>query len=319
MLNSEIIKKDCFDLVEFIGKIKDKTFLITGSNGLIGNYFVNFLDYANTYFNTNAKAICISKNPPQWKSKYFTYLALDLTKEFSLSVPIIPDYIIHGACYSTPKKFLSDQLNTIELNVDVTKKLLRASKIYGATLLFLSSGSIYGDVPQSELPIEEDHFGYTTPYSIRAAYTESKRLGETLCNIYGQKVVRLGYIYGPGNCEGKLLSDLIWQAIRDKKIMLMTNGSEIRSYCYITDAIRMMFHVLFDGKNSPYNVDGQENYSIKEIANIVAKYFGIECKVGYNIPQLGAPNAVNLDNSKICSEFKLPKFISLEDGLKRNY
>jgi UDP-glucuronate decarboxylase len=322
MLNSKIIQKDCEELAKDFdfSEMKNKIFMITGSNGFIGNYIVNFLDTLNRIYDANIRAYCISKTAPKWKADKFIYLALNLTDEFKISIDADINYIIHGACYATPAKFLNDPIETIELNTNVTHKLLRVAKVHNAKFLFLSSGAIYGDQVNAYpavLHIEETDYGKSTPYSIRAPYIESKRLGETLCNLYHQKVARLGYIYGPGNCEGRVMSDFIDSAVINKNIHIMTDGSETRSYCYITDALKMMLNVLLKGNNSPYNIDGDSIISIKSMAELVAKYFGITCEAGHCIPQLGAPMATKLDNRKVCTEFNITKFVPFEDGLNK--
>ena len=223
MLNSKYIQHDCYNMLQDfdITDLKNKKFLITGSNGLIGNYIVNFLDIANRAFDANVSGWCISKHKPLWKADKFKYYALDLSEGFEdHNFYPYPNYVIHGACYATPSKFLENAEETVRLNVHATLSMLEFCKMSASTFLFLSSGAIYGEVPQSELPIKEACYGYLTPYSVRAPYAESKRLAETLCNIYKQKVVRLGYIYGPGNCDGRVMSDFMKMAITNNEVTI---------------------------------------------------------------------------------------------------
>ena len=116
-MNSVIIREDCKSFLNNFDMIRDlfnKTFLITGSNGLIGNYIVNLLSTANELYDANSMAYCISKHAPVWEDDRFTYITQDLSQPFSFQYHV--DYIVHCACYGRPKKFLEDELETIALN-----------------------------------------------------------------------------------------------------------------------------------------------------------------------------------------------------------
>ena len=187
-------------------------------------------------------------------------------------------------------------------------------------MVFLSSGAVYGDPPISELPISEEYPGNSTVFSTRASYIESKKMGEVLCLNSFSKVysARLGYIYGPGNCKGRAMGEFINQAIIDGKIFIKGFGSELRSYCYVTDAIKMILYLLLNGKDRVYNVDGNSSISIFEVAAMIAKYFN--AKLISNCASSGiegAPKNFQLDNTKICKEFNIINFVPFEDGLIR--
>ena len=318
MLNSAIIRQDCEKLAETFEGLQglfNKTFLITGSNGLIGNYLVNFLDVLNEKHDANIDAYCVSKHEPAWRAERFTYLTMDLASPFDFSGKV--DYIFHAAGYASPKKFLANPAETISLNVDTTRTLLRVARRYGAKFLFLSSGAVYGT--PAVIPVKEDFPGNTTPFSERAPYIYSKRLGETLCHLHGPgaKVVRLGYIYGPGFIDGRVMSEFIWMGITGRYIQISSSGKELMSWCYITDALRMMLYVLLKGENSPYNIDGNSPMTVYELALSVAQFFGVKCEIKQNIDTKVTPLATILDNSKICGEFKMENFVPFEVGLQK--
>ena len=321
-----IIKKDCLEVLQSfdeLNTLRGKTFLITGSNGLIGNYLATLLDVANKTFNTNIKAYCISKHSPNWSNDSFTFITQDLSKPLLFDHHV--DYVVHAACYARPIKFLNNELDTIVLNVNATQILLEIAKRHGARFVFLSSSEVYGSPPPGEIPTKETYPGNSLTSNTRAAYRESKRLGEALCFIYHRnfsveaKVARLGPIYGPGISihDERVMGNFMKKAIVDKHIKLMDGGKGLRTYCYVTDALNMLLKIMINGKDVLYNVGGNETVSIYEIAQMIAHSCGATCEAGSGTGMKDAPDVVKLDVSKACNEFKINKFVPFKEGLKR--
>ncbi|MFB0566239.1 MAG: NAD-dependent epimerase/dehydratase family protein [Candidatus Aminicenantaceae bacterium] len=325
-MSVNIIEKDCKDVLESFDDVKTlygKNFLITGSNGLIGHYFSVLLDMANRLYDMNIKAYLISKHPPIWKNNSFTFITKDLSKPFSLRHSI--DFVIHGACYGRPKKFLENEFETIALNINATKSLLDIAKENMASFLFLSTSEIYGNPPPEEIPTKETYAGNSKTWSSRAAYVESKRMGEVLCFIYNRKfnvdarVARLALVYGPGISinDERVMGSFIKKALLDKHIQLIDAGESRRTYCYITDAIVMLLNILLKGKERVYNVGGVETISILELAQLVAKQCGATFAATSGEGIKDAPGIVCLNVSRVLKEFGLEKFTPLADGLAR--
>ncbi len=325
-MNSTIIREDCRNILAGFDRIcalDHKTFLITGSNGLIGNYFVNLLSVANELYHTDIKAYCVSKHEPVWRDSNFVYISQDLSRPFSFHSRI--DYIVHCACYARPQKFLANELETIALNVDATRSLLNIAKDNKAGFLFLSSSAIYGNPPASEIPTKEKYPGNSLPSGARAAYAESKRMGETLCYVYQRnfgvniKIARVALVYGPGLAlsDERVMGNLMKKAIVDKHIKLLDEGKNLHTYCYITDAVNMMLNILLQGKDVLYNVGGVETVSIYKMAQMIAGYCGATCEPGAGNGMNDAPDIVKLDVSRVCDEFGITEFTPFTAGLKR--
>jgi UDP-glucuronate decarboxylase len=325
-----IIEKDLLEILEKIDleKLKDKTVLITGSNGLIGTYLAGLLFKANELKNLNAKVICVSRNSPnkilsEFKDNpNFKFLSADLVKDLNLDEEV--DYVIHAACYATPKKFLEDKMNTIKLNTEVTEKLLNLCKKNNASFLFLSSSEIYGQPDEKNIPTLENYNGNCSTTAERATYMESKRLGETICSIFKEdldvKIARVSSVYGPGISieDSRVLGHFLRKSITKKHIDMLDQGEQVRAWCYVSDCALMIFNILLHGNDFVYNVGGTSLVSIKQLAETVCKF--TDAKL--TMPEVkedfmkGAPTLVQMDINKIIKEFNLGDFINMDQGIK---
>lgn len=332
----KIIKNDIEKIVHNISLdiLRNKTVLVTGTNGLIGSFFVQLIYYLNKN-DYNINLIGFSKNKPKYFLKYVVkdtnikLFAGNLIDEKFENLPDI-DYIIHSATYAQPRKFLADKMATISLNTSVLKDLLDLAKDNSASLLFISSSEIYGFPQSHEInPIQESYNGNCSTTSSRAPYIESKRLGETICDVYKNdedvdvKIARASSVYGPGTDinDKRVLGEFINKALNNKVIDLLDEGKQIRTWCYISDAIIMLLRILLDGKDFIYNVAGQSEVSILQLANLIGTHTNASVIVPAEKKDLkfikDAPKHIRIDISKIVNEFKFDNFIPIEEGIKR--
>ena len=321
---NEIIEKDLLNILEKINleKLRNKTILITGSNGLIGTYLVSLLYLANKIQNLNINVIGISKNLPNKTLSEFTnfkFYSMNLAKKSEIKEK--PDFIIHAACYAQPKKFLENGLETIKLNTEVTEKLLKICK---EGFLFISSSEIYGQPDEKNIPTPETYNGNCSPLSDRAIYIESKRLGETICGLFRDKlnvkIARASSIYGPGISiyDTRVLGNFLNKALTKKHIDLMDRGEQERTWCYVSDCTLMLFNILLYGKELVYNVGGKELVSIRKIAELISNLtnskFSLPEKENKESFVKGAPSKVEVDITKITNEFNIT-LTPFEQGL----
>lgn len=326
---SEIIVKDAQNIVDKINfdSLNNKSILIMGASGLVGTYLIVCL-----YLLSSSKKIKFKLNLSIYSDlpEFITIILKgmdcsiyqgDITdSKFCKTLPK-SDYIIHAAGYGQPGKFMEDPMKTIQINTAVTLELLEHLNKDGS-FLFLSTSEVYSGLTNP--PFSESQIGNTNTDHPRAAYIEGKRLGETICNEYRKKGVnaksaRLSLAYGPATKphDKRVLNNFIEKALTLGKIEMLDRGQAKRTYCYITDAVELLWNILFFGKDNLYNVGGISRVTIAQLANLIAKETAVSVVFPENTEQLsGAPEDVYLDLSKTKEEFKKNEFVPLEEGIR---
>lgn len=332
-----IIERDCLEYLPKIdlSPLRGKTVLIAGANGLIGTYLISLLDAANRAQELGISIIAISRHGPCDKLRdifrgRYEFRTLDLAAADPEELSGKADFIIHAATYAQPEKFMKNYSETLHLNVHATEALLKKAKADGAKLLFLSSAEIYGNPDPAHIPTKEDYEGLCSPLCIRSIYAESKRLGETLCYAYRNfesvdaKIARVSMCYGPGVSvrDKRVMGQFMNQALTGGKITMLDDGSKERTFCYVADCVLMLLYVLLYGKDFVYNVGGGKRITIRQLAEEICRQTGSELSVGPGetlsaLSLQTSPDRIELDTSKIQSEFRLPPLKAFQEGLAR--
>lgn len=307
------------DRVDF-SSLKNKTVLLTGATGLIGTHFLATLALLNEHgWGMRVFGICHSDpeaHTNEIAEKGKLYL-IDDNCNFSLGA----DVVINAAGYAQPIVFTKNPVETIRINTTVTQDLLRC--LYpGGKFLFISSSEVYSGLGGL---VTESSIGNTTPLHPRACYIEGKRCGEAIVNAYRQsgvdaKSARLSLAYGPGTRkhDKRAMSQFIEQALIRNRIELQYSGREPRTFCYISDAVEILWQVLLHGKQPVYNVGGVSVTNMAGVALEIAEQTDVSLIIPEEETILpGAPLTVSMDLTRIKTEFGKKDFISLEAGLKR--
>lgn len=308
-------------------ELDGKNILITGASGLIGTYFL-YTIYAmrDNGCNPLSVNIVIRNELPEFLKDVVTELKANVYKGdlsesgFMYSLPV-SDYIIHAAGYGQPAKFVVNADKTLKLNTVVTFTLLDKLNKDGK-FLFISSSTVYSGLIKDSFV--EDDIGITNTLHPRACYIEGKKCGETIVNAYrlkgiNAKSARLSYTYGPGvrNDDDRVLYTFIRKA-RNGRIDMLDSGASERIYCYISDAIEMLWNILLFGKESLYNVGGKDKITILEIAKIISDYFDIPLIAPDNTEGfLGSSGLERLDISRYEYEFSKKSFVPVKTGIHR--
>jgi len=323
------------ELKEFYGELEGKTILIAGGKGFLGTYFTNVLTQINKKLSKPIKIIVLdslitSKDKKENNDENTKFLEQDISKKFEINDSI--DYIIHAASIASPPTYRKFPIKTVDVNYQGTKNLLEIAKEKKIkSMLLLSSSEIYGD-PEI-FPTPESYVGKVSCTGPRACYDESKRLAETISILYFQqynipiKIARPFNVYGPylNLDDGRIIPDFMNNAINKSEIIIHSDGSPTRSFCYVSDAISGFFKLLFSKHDGIIcNVGNDEEVSVKDVAdtikNILAKPISIK------IIKSDDPNYTKDNPQRRCPDLSLIKKsvkyipqIDLEEGLERVY
>ncbi len=317
----------------------NKTIFITGANGFLPAYMVESLLHLNETLlrETPCRVIILARNKQYCESRFTSYLqnrALkilfqDVVQKIEIDEKI--DFIIHAASLASPKYYSLDPVGVILPNILGTKNTLELAiqkRVQG--YLYFSSAEVYGEVEEDAI-IDENGYGFLDPTSLRACYGESKRMGENLCVSYGHqfdvpvKIVRPFHTYGAGMKldDGRVFADFVKNIVHNENIELKSDGSTVRSFCYLADATVAFFKVLLEGKNAnAYNVaNPHATLSIRDLAQTLVDMYPQKNLKAIFAQQsdtyLQSPNRGNtIDIAKIKALGWEPK-ISIIEGFER--
>lgn len=315
--------------------LRNKIVLVTGANGMIATYLIYFFMLLNDTYEMNIKIFVLSRNKNELENRFLKGsnrkdiipLIQDVCEKISINEKI--DYIFHMASSANPDNIVNNPIGIIKSNIYGTFNVLELAKKKNAEVIFTSTREIYGKMPESIQFIKEKDMGSLNCFEGRACYPESKRMAETiLINYYLQygvkfKNLRIAHVYGPGmkiENDGRIMSDMIYDVVKHKDIVLKSDGMAKRAFCYVTDAISAILYIMTKGKVcESYNISNEtEEITIKELAEKLANKYGLNVKYEIQENKRAYTNfkRVGLDNSKLEELGWKPK-VKLMDGIDR--
>jgi nucleoside-diphosphate-sugar epimerase len=272
-------------------RFEDKTILITGANGFLPAYMVEtllHLVHAKIVRNLKVYALVRNKNKAEKRfahlldDEHLQFVVQDVCTPLQLGEPV--HFIIHAASQASPKYYGVDPVGTLNANVLGTINLCESARVNPVeSFLYFSSGEVYGKIDDSITEVSETDYGYLDPMNVRSCYGESKRMGENICVSYMHqfgvpiKVVRPAHTYGPGMDlnDGRVFADFVRDVVNNNDIVMQSDGSASRAFCYLSDATIAFFKVLLNGTNGEaYNVANPYcEITILELAEILVSLF----------------------------------------------
>jgi nucleoside-diphosphate-sugar epimerase len=289
---SEMFASEIVDWSRFHGK----TVLVTGAYGMLASYIVFMLIFLNeTVPGANIRILALGRSRKKLAARFDEYLGKDyfvpVIQDVCASLDAIPraDFIIHATSLASPHFYGVCPVDVALPNVTGTLGLLEKARLDASEgLLFFSSLAAQGLIEGDRVIAEQD-MGYLDPMDIRSCYGESKRMGENLCKSYhyqygvSAKVVRPTHTYGPTMDlnDSRVFSNFVADAVAGRDIKLLSDGSGVRVFCYLSDATLGYFKVLLDGlPGEAYNVTEASNTSsIKDLAVLIARLSGSRTQV----------------------------------------
>lgn len=233
------------------------------------------------------------------------------------------DFIFSLASPASPIDFEKIPEEIMRVNSEGTRMLLMLAKEKGARFLEASTSEVYGD-PEIH-PQREDYFGNVNPVGPRACYDESKRYAEALTVHLGQKykvdtrIVRIFNTYGPRMRpdDGRVIPQLVNQALKGEDLTINGDGSQTRSFCFVTDLVAAMHRVMFGPVSTPVNIGNPDEYSILEAAKIIIDVLNSKSKVTFRPLPQDDPRRRKPDIGKLQSFSDYQPSVDFREGLKR--
>ncbi len=268
--------------------LEGKSIMITGCTGLICSAVVDLLVRWNIKHKGKIRVLAAGRDKskiserffPYDKEEWFNYVHYDASSTDNALTDLC-DYIIHGASNASPNKIVNEPVETMLSNFIGVKYLLDyAKKVRATRLLYISSSEIYG-MKEGTQPYKTNEYGYIDLLNARSSYSVGKRAAETLCVSYFEEygvdsvIIRPGHIYGPTAVatDNRVSSAWSYAAAREEEIVMKSNGSQIRSYCYCLDCAAALLSVLLKGETvHAYNISNPDSIiSIRQMAEILSE------------------------------------------------
>lgn len=299
--NSEFYIQDINYITNFNinwDNLKNSSILITGATGLIGTVLIDSLMSKNENGNLGVKIFALSRNLKNITNRFHNYLNNplfslvqgDITKKIEINEDV--DYVINLASNTHPLLYATEPIETISTIIKGTDNILNFAVEHNSKrVLNVSSVEIYGENRGDVDLFKEDYCGYINCNTLRAGYTEGKRLSESLCQAYIKKhnlnviSMRLGRVYGAtlADSDSKSTSQFIRSAVEEKDIILKSKGEQRYSYLYVADAITAFLVLLLKGVNGEaYNISNDENVTFCNFTKILADMSGVS--VVFDLP-----------------------------------
>ena len=275
-----------FELSE---QLRGKTFLITGSTGLLGSVMIKCLLELNSQKNLGINIVSVVRNVEKAKAIFgadYSQIEIIQAELHDISINTLKpniDYIVHLASPTASKIFVDYPVETLRTIIEGTSTILEyatEAKVKG--MIFASSLEVYGCNRNDNL-IDETVQGYVNPLEVRSSYNIGKRTAESLCYAYAKeyqlpvKIARLTQTTGAGIAEddNRVIVQFARLAAKGENIVLHTMGESARPYCYTTDAISAILYILLRGENGEaYNVANEETYiSARDLAEFLKVNF----------------------------------------------
>jgi UDP-glucuronate decarboxylase len=296
--------------------------LITGGAGFLGSHLCEY------FVGKGADVICVDNFFSGHKNNirhllshpHFELIRHDIIHPLFVEV----DFIYHLACPASPIHYQHNAIKTIKTNVMGTINMLGLAKRTDARILLASSSEVYGD--SQVHPQSEDYWGHVNPIGIRSCYDEGKRVAETLMMDYCRqnktdiKIVRIFNTYGPRMAvdDGRVVSNFIVQALKNKPLTVYGDGAQTRSFCYVSDLIRGLITMMnTEGFTGPVNIGNPAEFSILELAKKILSLTNSSSSITHNpLPQddpIRRCPDISLAKQKLGWEPQIP----LDKGLKK--
>lgn len=294
--------------------------LVTGGAGFIGSHLIDRL------MPQGHEILCLDnfytghkRNIQKWLGQpNFELIRHDITEPIRLEV----DQIYHLACPASPVHYQYNPVKTIKTNVLGTLYMLGLAKRVKARFLLASTSEVYGD-PEVH-PQSEDYRGNVNTIGPRSCYDEGKRVAETLSFDYHRqsgveiRVARIFNTYGSRMLEndGRVVSNFVVQALKGQPLTVYGEGSQTRSFCYVSDLVEGLIRLMNSEYTGPINLGNPEEYTILQLAQSIQKMVNPDTDIIFKPLPIDDPQRRRPDITKAKTLLDWQPTVPLQEGLK---
>ncbi|MEI7826512.1 MAG: UDP-glucuronic acid decarboxylase family protein [Euryarchaeota archaeon] len=326
-MSAREVKEIIANLGDISEKVGGKTVLVTGGAGFLGSWLCDVLA------ELNANVICLDNLASGLESNIselltkdnFAFIKHDITRPIFFDEDLA--VVLHLASRASPFEFQRFPIQILKANTLGIWVALGIAKSHKARLLYTSTSEIYGNA--TEVPTSEEYTGNVNPTGARSCYDEAKRCGESFVAAYrlehgiDARIARLFNTYGPrmraDDVYGRVVPRFIEQALQDSPITVFGDGSQTRSFCYVTDQIEGLLKLAFfeglDGKT--VNIGSDEERTIVALAEIIKKLTNSTSKIKFEDLPKDDPLRRRPDIRKARDFLNWEPKVALEEGLER--
>jgi dTDP-glucose 4,6-dehydratase len=297
--------------------------LITGGAGFVGSHL------CERFLAEGHDVICldnfITGNPVNVQhlldNPRFTFLRHNISNQIEVEGPV--DNILHFASPASPVDYLKHPIATLKVGSLGTHNSLGLAKAKNSRFLLASTSEVYGD-PERH-PQREDYWGNVNPIGIRGVYDEAKRFSEAMTMAYHREhninthIVRIFNTYGPRMRldDGRVVPNLMGQALRGEPLTVYGDGSQTRSFCFVTDLVDGIYRLLFSDFHEPVNLGNPNEVSILDFAKEIVKLSGGKAEIAFKPLPQDDPKVRKPDITRARTLLGWEPKIGREEGMKR--
>jgi dTDP-glucose 4,6-dehydratase len=297
--------------------------VVTGSAGFIGSHLCEtLLARGDSVVGIDNLVTGDLHNIAHLRALDFQFIRHDVTQYIDVDGAV--DYVLHFASPASPIDYLELPIQTLKVGALGTHNALGLAKKKGATFVLASTSEIYGD--PLEHPQKETYWGHVNPIGPRGVYDEAKRFAEAITLAYHRthsvntKIVRIFNTYGPRMRlrDGRAVPAFISQALANEDVTVFGDGTQTRSFCYITDLVRGVLGLMDAKTNEPVNIGNPHEVTIEDIARTIVRLVGSTSRIVYRPLPVDDPKQRQPDITRARTLLGWEPQIGLEEGLRKS-
>jgi dTDP-glucose 4,6-dehydratase len=295
--------------------------VITGAAGFIGSHLSEtLLARGHSVVGIDNLLTGDIANISHLTNKNFLFIKHDVTNFIHLDGPV--DCVLHWASPASPIDYLELPIPTLKVGALGTHNALGLAKAKGARFVLASTSEVYGD--PLEHPQKETYWGNVNPIGPRGVYDEAKRFAEAITVAYRRyhgldtKIVRIFNTYGPRMRirDGRAVPAFISQALAGEEVTIFCDGTQTRSFCYVSDLVDGILRLMESSENDPINIGNPQELSIEQMARVIIRMTGSASPLVYRPLPTDDPKVRQPDITRARTLLHWEPKVSLEEGLK---